>query len=57
MSNIVRMHPELPNSFIHEKEIAIPRLCSVLDAAVIEHELVGNNSEVIYASDGLDFPV
>ena len=54
MSTITRLTPNMPASTIGEEEVSIPRLASILEAAVIEFEIDRDGD--LYASDGLEFP-
>ena len=55
MSNIIPFLPGLTPPIIPEEEVTIARLSSVLDAAVIDHEI--DDDGHIYVTDGIEFPL
>ena len=54
MGTITRLTPNMPAATISEEEVSIPRLASILEAAVIDYVIDKDGD--LYASDGLEFP-
>ncbi len=54
MGTITRLTPNMPAATISEDEVSIPRLASILEAAVIDFKIDTDGD--LYASDGLEFP-